>query len=105
MSFVWLIAASLATWRVTHLLVNEDGPWDVMRGVRRGFAAIGAARLSACFLCASVWIAVPFALLIGSTWREVVLAIPALSGAAVLLERATSADTPAPYIEEREESS
>lgn len=103
MNFVWLVLASLATWRVTHLLVHEDGPWNVLIHVRGAFAAIGAARLSACFLCASVWIAVPFALLASTHWRELVLAIPALSGAAVLLERATSpSDAPAAYVEEKE---
>ncbi len=86
MSIAGLILASLATWRVTHL-VNEDGPWDLIRHIRSGFAALGAARLVACFLCASVWIAIPFAWIVSNGWREFVLAIPALSGAAVLLER------------------
>ena len=29
-----LIVAALATWRVTHLLAYEDGPLDVIAGVR-----------------------------------------------------------------------
>ena len=105
MNIVWLILAALATWRVTHLFVHEDGPWDVIRHIRGAFAAIGAARLVACFLCASVWIAIPFAWVVSTGWRELVLAIPALSGAAILLERATASGMPAAFIEEKEEES
>jgi hypothetical protein len=38
--------ASLATWRVTHLLAEEDGPWDavVRARARLGRVDRGAAR-------------------------------------------------------------
>jgi hypothetical protein len=47
--------ASLATWRLTHLIVEEDGPADVVVHVRRraGDGMVGAAM--DCFHCCSVW--------------------------------------------------
>jgi hypothetical protein len=85
----WLVA-TVAVWRVTHLLVHEDGPWDVFVHLRNAANAIGLGRLAACFLCASVWIAVPFALLL-SRGLDLIILIPALSGGAILLQRATEA--------------
>jgi hypothetical protein len=103
MNVIAFIAAVLAVWRVTHLLVEEHGPWDVMARLRRGAAAVGLERLVNCFYCASVWIAVPFALLLTTRWRELVLVVPALSGGAILLERATQKeDAPPVWIEEQE---
>ena len=98
-----VVVAILAVWRVTHLLVAEDGPWDVLAHVRRGAARIGLERLAGCFYCASVWIAIPFALLLTRDWRGLVLCIPALSGGAIVVERLTARDEPAVWIEEKKE--
>jgi len=40
-----------------------------------------------CFYCLSLWVAVPFALLLAGTWRERILLWLALSAGAILLER------------------
>jgi hypothetical protein len=88
------IAALLAVWRVTHLVVVEDGPWDLLVKLRRIASAIALERLVACFYCASVWVALGFALLITREWHALVVYVPALSGGAILLERATNRDQP-----------
>jgi len=88
------IAALLAVWRVTHLIVVEDGPWDLLVRLRRVASAIALERLVACFYCASVWVALGFALMITREWRALVVFVPALSGGAILLERATNRDQP-----------
>jgi hypothetical protein len=88
------IAALLAVWRVTHLVVVEDGPWDLLVKLRRIASAIALERLVACFYCASVWVALGFALLITREWRALIVYVPALSGGAILLERATNRDQP-----------
>ena len=104
MSPIVFIAAILAVWRVTHLLVVEDGPWDVLRRVRALGERIGLERLINCFLCCSVWVAVPFALLVARGWMEIAIAVPALSGGAILLERVTrERDAAAAWIESKEE--
>jgi Protein of unknown function (DUF1360) len=79
--------ASLATWRVTHLLAREDGPGSIVvrLRVRAGTGPIG--ELMDCFYCLSVWVACPFAFAIARRGREVVFTWLALSGAACLLER------------------
>ena len=82
--------ASLATWRLTHLIVEEDGPADVVVHVRRraGDGMVGAAM--DCFHCCSVWAGAAFAPAVTRQPRKLPLVTLALSGAACLLERATT---------------
>ena len=104
LNFVPVLLATLAVWRVTHLLVAEDGPWNVFVHLRRASARLRAGRLTDCFYCASVWIAIPFALLIAREWRMIAICIPALSGGAIVLERLSAHDDAAVWIEEEETS-
>ncbi len=105
MRFYWLALGILGVWRVTHLLNAEDGPWDMIVRIRRRAGHGFWGSLLDCFYCLSVWIAVPFAYLLGETWSEKFLLWPALSGAAILLERLTCGVTkaPSPYYTEDEE--
>jgi hypothetical protein len=81
------VTAVLATWRVTHLLANEDGPGDIIVRLRRrlGHAWIGS--LMDCFNCLSLWIAAPAAFLLSRRPLMWAAAWLALSGGACLLER------------------
>ncbi len=103
MRFYWLVIGILGVWRITHLCVAEDGPWDCMvrlRGaVRPGFWR----KLLNCFYCLSLWVAAPFAAWLGEDWVERLLLWPALSAGAILLDRATGTE-PAVYREEPEDS-
>jgi hypothetical protein len=78
---------ALATWRLTHLIAEEDGPADavVRLRVRLGNSQLG--RLMDCFACTSVWVAAPVAVAVARRPREGPLTWLALSGAACLLER------------------
>jgi uncharacterized membrane protein len=96
--------AALAVWRLAHFLYAEEGPWDIAVRLRRAFPA-QLSGLLRCFFCLSVWPALPAALLVATGWREFVLLWPALSAAAVLLERLAFPDTfvGAPeFMEEKE---
>lgn len=104
LNLVAVLLGVLAVWRVTHLLVAEDGPWNVFVHLRRAAGALRLRRLADCFYCASVWLAVPFALLIAREWAAIALCIPALSGGAIALERLTARDDAAVWIEEEEKS-
>ena len=84
-----LLLGVLCVWRITHLLQAEDGPWDVVVRLRAWAGAGALGRLMDCFYCLSLWIAPPFAWLLGTGWIEQLLLWPALSGGAILLERAT----------------
>jgi len=89
LKFYWLIIGVLIVWRVTHFFQAEDGPWDIVVRLRKlaGDGFWGA--LMDCFYCLSVWMAAPVAVIIGETMKERLLLWPALSGAAILLERMT----------------
>jgi hypothetical protein len=84
---IQFLLAALAVWRVTHLLAFEDGPGDLIVKLRALLGDSFAGRLMDCFLCLSLWIAAPAALLVTRTPLEWMLVGLALSGAACLLER------------------
>lgn len=86
-----LVLAILAIWRVTHLLANEDGPADVIFRLRRSLGESPVGHLMDCFNCLSLWIAAPAALLISTTPLMWFVSWLALSGAACLLQRLTTA--------------
>jgi hypothetical protein len=81
----------LATWRVAHLIAEEDGPGDVVVRVRRraGESALGA--LMDCVYCLSVWVAVPVTVAVAPRRRDATLTWLALTGAACLLQRLLTA--------------
>jgi uncharacterized protein DUF1360 len=87
--------ASLATWRVTHLLAEEDGPAGVVARLRVSLGHGQLGELMDCFFCLSIWVAVPFSVAITRRRREAPLTWLALSGAACLLELATQRPTAA----------
>ena len=83
-------ASTLAVWRLTHLLSKEDGPGDIIVRAREKIGPGALGRMLDCFYCLSIWIAVPFTFWAGSSWSERIVLWPALSGGAILLERATA---------------
>lgn len=89
LKFYWLIVGILIVWRVTHLFQAEDGPWDLVVRLRQAVGNGFWGALMDCFYCLSVWVAAPVAVFVGETPIEWLLLWPALSGAAILLERAT----------------
>lgn len=81
--------AALATWRVTHLLAEEDGPANLVVRARARLGTSVAGELMDCFYCLSVWVAAPLTLTVTRRPRELLTTWLALSGAACLLEQAT----------------
>ncbi len=95
----------LAVWRITHLLSSEDGPWRLVFRFRQKLRGTAWAELFNCFYCLSVWVAAPFAYWTGGEPAECALLWPALSAAAILLERVTQrfeSNLPAAYFEHEE---
>jgi len=83
--------ASLAAWRITHLLAHEDGPGNVIYRLRSLGGAGFWGRLLDCFYCLSISIAALLTPLVTTrSATDGVLVWLALSGAACLLERATA---------------
>lgn len=91
-----LVVAVFALWRITHLFWGEDGPGDIFVRLRRSAGDGFLGKLLDCFYCLSLWFAAPLAWWLGETWGERLLLWFALSGGAILLERATSRSPPQP---------
>ena len=105
MSLSKLIIAILATWRLSSLLVNEDGPFRMFDRLRRRVGVyltdeIGTplsflGRLLGCIWCASVWVAaLVAAVMFTRLW--VVLVPFALSAGVILIERGGRKRWPGP---------
>ena len=97
------VLVSLAVWRLTHLLNAEDGPRRTLARLRKRIGAGFWGNLMDCFYCLSLWVAAPFAWWLGGAWTEMLLSWLAISGAAILLERAT-APAQAEYFEDPPET-
>jgi hypothetical protein len=87
MSLAWFVVGILGVWRITHLLAVEDGPGATIARLRAIVRDRVAANLLECFECASLWVSAPFAVALGREWTEQLLLWPALSGAAIVLDR------------------
>jgi hypothetical protein len=81
--------ASFATWRLTHLLAEEDGPADAVVRLRARAGSGQLGELMDCFYCLSVWVAAPLSLIVAPRLREAPVTWLALSGSACLLDRMT----------------
>ncbi len=84
-----LVLAGLATWRISHLLVAEDGPGEVIVRARAAVDGTPLAGLMDCFGCTSLWVG-PAAAVVALRGRtpavETLLVGAGLSGAAYLVE-------------------
>jgi len=91
----WIIFSIgiLVTWRLTHLLSKEDGPFDIIFFIRKKAGAGFFGNLLDCFYCLSIWGAILPAVYIGEGLKETILLWLAFSGAACLLEKITGSKT------------
>jgi hypothetical protein len=85
---IWFrfVVASLAVWRLTHLIVEEDGPWDIVVRVRQRLGESFFGQLMDCFYCTSVWVSVPFAFWVTGDALDRLVVWLGLSGAASLFK-------------------
>lgn len=102
-SLVHVLVLGLAAMRLSMLLANEDGPWDMiarlrhMAGVRydeasQPYGTTMVANGILCVYCSSVWIGLFFTLA-WLIWPDgaIVMAMPwAISGMAIALSRLIS---------------
>jgi hypothetical protein len=104
MSWLDCALAALATWRFTHLLVVEDGPWNAFGRLRSGLSGTILGEALDCFYCSSLLVSIPMAALIGRMLVDYVLLWPGLSAAAIFLETisASFAVPVASYVEQED---
>lgn len=87
MDLLTFILLTLATWRVSHMLVNEAGPFRVFARLR---AVTKLGGLLDCLYCCSVWVAALFVVVLEpSTIAGFVLWTLAASGAAIMISTYT----------------
>lgn len=81
------LIAALATWRITSLLLREDGPFDLFVAYRSAVGRVRALEaLTTCGWCLSVWVGALVGLVMLSDYW--LLLIPfALSTCAIVGER------------------
>ncbi len=91
--------ATLATWRVSHLLSSEDGPFDVVVRMRERAGSGSLGGLMDCFYCLSVWTAAPLSLIVTCDRRFRAPVWLAVSGAACMLERSAQRTPAGPLPE------
>ncbi|MEW5917212.1 MAG: hypothetical protein AB1762_12445 [Gemmatimonadota bacterium] len=96
MTLTLFVLGGLAVWRVSHLVVREDGPWRVFAALRRRAESTMWEELLGCIYCMSLWVAAPAAFALGEGWLERVVAWPALSGAALIVDRIVHRETVVP---------
>lgn len=95
MNALWFVITVFSVWRIAHLFALEDGPFKLLARLRAFLGAGFWGSLMDCFYCLSVWVALPFAAALGGSLKERALLWPALSGAAILVNRlADSWDRP-----------
>jgi Protein of unknown function (DUF1360) len=87
MRFYRLLLGILFVWRITHLLSDEDGPWDVALRLRQRVGKGFLGGMLDCFYCLSLWTSAPLAIVLGEKPGEQILLFPALSAGAILLKR------------------
>jgi hypothetical protein len=104
MSWLDCALAALATWRFTHLLVVEQGPWNAIGRLRSGLSGTILGEALDCFYCSSLLVSIPMAAVLGRTFLDYFLLWPALSAAAILLENISASFAPpvASYVEQEE---
>ena len=83
------LIAVLAIWRISHLISNEDGPFDVVIKFRKLFGQGFFGDLLDCFYCLNLWVSIPFVFLFTNRWLSGVVIWLALSGGACLLFKLT----------------
>lgn len=76
------LTVALATWRVSSLFTQEDGPYNIFGRLRERTTLGGALE---CLWCASVWVA-GAVLLVWHVWRWPVRVLAA-SAAAIAIDR------------------
>lgn len=84
----------LAAWRVSSLLLYEDGPWAAFArlrsaaGVERSGEMTGLATLFSCVWCMSVWIGAPLATfaIVGGRVADILLLALAASAISIALD-------------------
>jgi hypothetical protein len=83
------VLASLAVWRISFLLVREDGPGKVLMRLRKRVEKCFLGELLKCVKCTGVWVSLPFAIYVGGDFWQIVVVWLAIAGVTALIDEVT----------------
>lgn len=89
-----MILSALAIWRITSLIVREDGPGDIFARIRAAAGVYREGEMSnlakgiTCPWCVSMWVAIVFVVLELAIpkWLTILVRICSLSAGSILLD-------------------
>lgn len=82
-----ITALVLAVWRLSYMLIEEDGLFNIFDLIRRGSNRIGVGDLFACIYCMSVWVGAGLLFITRYEAGVFFIRVLALSAAAVFISR------------------
>lgn len=81
-----LLIGAAATFRLTFLLLYEDGPFNSLKKFQEWGATVPLlADILDCFYCSSIWVGMAIAIAIGASPGELALDVLAFSGLSILV--------------------
>jgi Protein of unknown function (DUF1360) len=80
----------IVTWRLTHLISAEDGPFDLIIKIRKLAGNSFFGKLMDCFYCLSIWMGLLAAFYVSRGAIEIIILCLYYSGASILLEKITN---------------
>jgi hypothetical protein len=87
---IQFLVYAIVTWRLTHLLSAEDGPFDIIFKFRSFLGSSFWGKLMDCFYCLSIWIGLALAFSLNKDLTETLVMGAYYSGVAILLEKLTN---------------
>ena len=80
----------IVTWRVTHLISNEDGPFEIIFKLRQISGNSFFGKLMDCFYCLSIWIGFLLSIYISNQVIEIIFFTLYFSGTSIIIEKLTN---------------
>ena len=80
----------IVTWRVTHLISNEDGPFEIIFKLRQIAGNSFFGKLMDCFYCLSIWIGFLLSIYISNQAIEIIFFTLYFSGTSIIIEKLTN---------------
>jgi Protein of unknown function (DUF1360) len=80
----------IVVWRITHLIVLEDGPFDLIIKIRKLAGNSFFGKLMDCFYCLSIWVGLGVAIFTSANVEMIIVLTLYYSGASLLLEKLTN---------------
>ena len=98
LTILQFLILALATWRVSYMLVNEDGPYAIVARLRQllgvrydeyshAYGLSMPGKLLTCVYCTSVWVGIAYVIIyLVNSFMATVVALPlALSAVAIII--------------------